>query len=74
MSAVSEISNRQVDSVSMLVDPFRTTFVFRTFSSGMFYRYRELPAGFTGGERFDVLYVRGGGEGMGSVSVLVVFF
>ena len=42
MSAALETSDRHVDSVSVFVDPFWTTSIFRTFSSGKFYRHREL--------------------------------
>ena len=49
MSAVLETSDRHVDSVSVIVDPFWKTFVYRTFSSGKFYRHRELTTVFTRG-------------------------
>ena len=49
MSAVLETSDRHVDKVSVIVDPFWKAFVFETFLSGQFYRLRELPAEFTGG-------------------------
>src|SRR3954464_9272963 len=39
MSAVLETSDRHVDSVSVIVVP--TTFMFRTISSGKFYRLRS---------------------------------
>ena len=61
MFAVLETSNRHVDRVSVIVDPFRTTFVYITYSSGQLYRHRELPAGFTRGgmSMFVVLGVCG---------------
>src|SRR4051812_16959119 len=72
MSAVLETSNRHVDIVSVLVDPFRTTFMFRINSSGKFYRLRMI----TGktiwrGEKLVCGMLEGCGVGMGIVSVIV---
>ena len=59
MSVVLETSDKHMDSVPVLVDPFRATFMFRINSSGKFSRYRELSNRATGGERLHVRYVRG---------------
>src|SRR4051812_24583552 len=41
MYAVLETSDRHVDSVLVLIDSFWTAFIYRTFSSEMFYRLRS---------------------------------
>ena len=55
MSAVLETSDRHVDSVSVLVDPFWATFMFRIFASGKFYGIGQLSDSAIGEGRFDVL-------------------
>ena len=76
MSAVLETSDRHVDRVSVIVDPFWKAFVFGTFSSEQFYRHRELSVGFTGGgggcSTFGKL--EGCGGYTGTVFGFVMFF
>ena len=75
MSAVLETSDRHVDRVSVIVDPFWKAFVFETLLFGQFYRHRELPAGFTGGGQCSTFgMLEGCGGHTDGVPVSMVFF
>ena len=60
-----------MDDVSVLVEPFRTTFLFRVNSSGYFTVPDKSLDKRSGGGRFDVRYVRRVGGGIGIVFLIV---
>src|SRR4051812_38785672 len=74
MSAVLETSDRHVDIVSVLVDPFRATFMLRVNSSG---RFLSAPENYRQTARRGMSMpgkLEGGGRLMDSVFVFVIFF
>ena len=74
MSEVLETSDRQVDSVFVIVDPFWTTFVFGTFSSGKFYRHRKLSTDGPEGWGMSMFVVLEGVVGMRTAYSYSLYF
>src|ERR1041385_2406227 len=75
MPEVSWTSYKHKGGVSVLVEPFRTTFVFGINSSGYFLSVPEIIDRQPGGGGMSMIGVLGGwGRHTDSVSVFVIFF
>src|SRR4051812_37754550 len=74
MPEVSWTYDKRVDGVTVIVETFRTTFVFGINSSGEYYGIGQLSDSQSGRGWFDVWYVIGGGRPTDSVFVFVIFF
>ena len=75
MSEVLETSDRHVDRVSVIVDPFWTTFIFRAFSSGKVYRLRSFDKQMNRRGKDSTFGMLVGGCGYtGTVFGFVIFF
>src|SRR3954467_6094957 len=75
MPEVSWTSKKHKGGVSVLVEPFRTTFVFEINSSGYFLSVPEIIDKQPGGGGMSVFVVlEGCGRHTDSVSVFVIFF
>ena len=75
MSAVLETSDRHVDRVSVIVDPFWTTIVYKAFPSGKGYRLRSSDKQMNRRGKYSTFGMLEGGCGYtGTVFGFVIFF